>query len=218
MSQTNINSIQNPVLKMYLFEETLSDINDDIPLDIVYDVFWKAGLIPMILEVKDVKSLEHVLQVITLLKSLGFTRRYFLETHDQNVKPYLRYYKTLTYFVTVDDVARKLPSFLLDYVKINVTDSFSLSLMAIQDSDLFFQKLITANEFMDMSLGKYSFKSVDNHLAQREPGVEDAKLILSDAVMIKMKEEVDCKSDMSCSSDYKSQRRGLRGLNPELFC
>ncbi|CAG9770977.1 unnamed protein product [Ceutorhynchus assimilis] len=220
LDQSTIKKITNPVLKMYLFEETLSDIEDDVPIDLVYDFFWKAGLIPLLLEVKDIKEQEHVLNVISLLKSLGLIRRYLLMT--SNIKTSLRYYRTLDFFVNVDDIANKLPSIVFDKVKIQITDNFSLSLKTIQESDTFFQRTIRAHEFFDMSLGRYSFKPFGNSLA-RKIG-QDTQLVLKHETMIKLKEEIESLDEIKMVL-LKYENKGdegdivqfLHGVKPNLF-
>lgn len=222
LNQKSIENIHNHVLKMYLFEETLEyDIDDDIPLEIAYDFFWKAGLIPLLLHVDDLKHKEHVLNVIVLLKSFGLVRRYFVVTpEDHDIKASLRYYKTLNFFVHVDDVADKLPPFTLDDVKINATDKFSLTLRTIQNSDRFFLKTITAHEFFDMSLGRYNFKPFGNHLATHRGG-EDTQLVLGDDTMSQLKEEIDSKDEMKMvllKYETHETKQYLRGVRPNLFC
>lgn len=222
LGQNTIQKIQNPILKMYLFEETVGELHDNIPLDVVYDFFWKAGLTPLVLQVKNLEEQNQVLDIISIVKTLGLTRRYLLITPDKDIKNSLRYHtKSLTFFTTLDDIARKLSDSMLNDVKINVTEKFSLSLRDIQQSDRFFQKTVTAHEFFDMSLGKYSFKSFGNNLARKDG--KTSQLVLDDDVLKRLKEEIDYKEEKKglLLSQNESQIDGmpmlLRNIKPNLF-
>ncbi|XP_050301302.1 uncharacterized protein LOC126739590 isoform X2 [Anthonomus grandis grandis] len=217
--QETITNIQNPVLKMYLFEETMGEIMEDVPLDLVYDFFWKAGLVPLLLKIEDLKDQEYILNIINLLKSAGLTRRFFLMTPDKNIRATVKYYKNLTFFNTLDDIAGKLPVNLLDKIKINVTDQFSISLKEIQGSDPFFKKTIGAQEFLDMSLGRYSFKSCHNNLAIRNR--QESQLVLEDDLMEKLRKEVELKDELKMALikplENIGQSHFLKGIRPNLF-
>lgn len=219
LGQNTIQKLQNPILKMYLFEETVDKLHDNIPLDVVYDFFWKAGLTPLILQFKNLEEQYQVLDILSMVKTLGLTRRYLLITPDQDIKNSLRYHisKGLTFFITLDDIARKLSDSMLNDVKINVTEKFSLSLRDIQQSDKFFQKTVTAHEFFDMSLGNYSFKSFGNNLAKKDG--KTSQIVLVDNVLKRLKEEIDFKDEKK--GIWFGQKDGmpisLRDIDPNLF-
>jgi len=216
--QDPIRKLKNPILKMYLFEETLGELYHNIPLDVAYDFFWKAGLTPLILQVKNLEEQCQVLDIISMVKSLGLTRRYLLITPDQDIKNYLRYHiKSLTFFITLDDIAPKLSDSMLNDVKINVSEKFSLSLRDIQQSDRFFQKTVTAHEFFDMSLGCFSFKSFGNNLARKDG--KASPIVLDDDVLKRLKEEIDFKDEKKgiWFSQKDGRPKSLRDIDPNLF-
>ncbi|XP_066250606.1 uncharacterized protein [Euwallacea similis] len=221
LGQNTIQRITNSVLKMYLFEETLGELHDHVPLDVVYDFFWKAGLMPLLLEVKDLKEQQRVLHVVSMVKSLGITRRYFLITPVEDIKTSLRYYvKTVSFFVNLSNLISKLPLKVFKMIAINITDSFSISLLDILVCDEFFQNSVTAQEFYDMSLGNYSFKSFNNSLARNHGNV--TQLVLDDKMLMTLKKELNVKDEVNqpflfLYDDDSQVEKILRGINPNLF-
>ncbi|XP_066156728.1 uncharacterized protein [Euwallacea fornicatus] len=221
LGQNTIRRITNSILKMYLFEETLEELHDHVPLDVVYDFFWKAGLMPLLLEVKDLKEQDRVLHIVSVIKSLGITRRYLLITPVEDIKTSLRYYvKNVSFFVNLSDLVLNKLANVLEMVKIETVGGFFISLLNIQKSDKFFQNSITAQEFYDMSLGNYSFKPFNNSLARNHGNV--TQLVLDEAILVSLKSLLDIqdKIDHSVPFEYDKNNqvgRILRGINPNLF-
>ncbi|KAL1517399.1 hypothetical protein ABEB36_001166 [Hypothenemus hampei] len=213
----NFQKMEKSILKMYMFEETVGKSKDVIPLDVTYTFFWKAGLMPLLLEIQDEEQQEQALQVISLLKSLGLTRSYLVITQVEDLQHSLRYLDSkLTFFVTLDDIIHKIPRHLLEDIKINVTETFSLNLKTIQSSDIFFQKSIDAREFFDMSLGRYSFKPVNNQLAKQKGQV--VQMVLDEEIMEKLKLEVGSKQERMIMFNESDNNHFLKGVRPNLFC
>lgn len=211
--------IKNSITRSYLIEDTLRDSDNEIPLDKLYLIFWKSGLMPLVLQVYNNKDQEHVLQVISVLKICGLTRRYFVRSSDANVQTSV---KQLSLFIKLDDISEKLDLEILSSVRIGVTDNFSISLAEIDRSDAFFKKTISANEFFDMTLGKYVFKAYSNGASQQQDD-EHTKLVLGVELMVRLKHEIESRSEVN-NVFARERSRGdgfdhnwLRGVDPNLF-
>ncbi|XP_060534847.1 uncharacterized protein LOC132707150 isoform X2 [Cylas formicarius] len=212
ITAANLDGIKNPVLKMFLFEETSGNPIDDIPLDTIYVMFWKAGLLPLMLQAEDAKSQHFILSVVEFVKSMNVDRRYLLKSYDRDVKKFVKPFKTLKFFIHLDDLT-EMPSAIFNHLKIFVSEHFEISLKTIKENDVYFQKSLTTNEFFDICVGKYSFKPLDNVLKTHEAA--EIKLILDDALMFKLRDEISPKKNILFHVSDESQ--WLRGVNPNIF-
>ncbi|XP_019765023.2 uncharacterized protein LOC109540923 isoform X2 [Dendroctonus ponderosae] len=194
VDQITIENIKNPVLKMYLFEETLQESLDHIPLNVAYDLFWKSGLVPFLLEVKDLQEQEFVLTTISVLKSQGLSRKYLLMTPVQGIQNSVRHYKSLHFFCNANDLVKKMPLIFFDLTKIYVIDNFGLTLNAIRQSDPFFAKCVSTHEFFDMSLGNYSFKAFPNTLTKVDGHITE--LVLNDDTIKNLRNKIDAMDEI----------------------
>lgn len=218
VDQLTIENIKNPILKMYLFEETLQESLDHIPLNVAYDLFWKSGLVPYVLEVKDFQEQEFVLNTITLLKSQGLSRKYLLMTSVQDIQNSVRHYKSLNFFCNANDLFQKMPSNFFELTKINIPDSFGLTLNAIRQSDQFFAKCVNTHEFFDMSLGNYSFKAFPNTLTKVDGHITE--LVLNDDTIKKLRNKIDAKDETNIGLIKRTKDNPqpcLRGIRPNLL-
>ncbi|XP_030758864.1 uncharacterized protein LOC115884435 isoform X2 [Sitophilus oryzae] len=197
-------------LAMYLFEETIGIDFEHVPLDVVYRAFWKAGLIPLILHAEQNDDQEFIMQVITVLKGLGLTRKYMLKMPDANIENLTKTYKYLTCFVNLDDVIQKFPKGLLSELKIGISEEYSLDLSVIQENDKYFSKKITPNEYFDLTLGKYSFKECFDVQSEKEP---EWKLVLNDELIEHLKQQIGLQEDYF----HERENGWIRGINPELL-
>ncbi|XP_030757678.1 uncharacterized protein LOC115883454 [Sitophilus oryzae] len=193
-------------LAMYLFEETIGITFKHVPLDVVYRAFWKAGLIPLILQAEQNDDQEFIMQVITVLKGLGLARKYMLKMPDSNIENLTKKYKYLTYFVNLDDVIENFPKGLLSELKIGVSEKYSLDFSVIQENDKYFSKKITPNEYFDLILGNYTFKKCSYIQSDKEP---EWKLVLNDQLIKQLEQHIGLE-------EYQ-QNGWLCGINPKLF-
>lgn len=217
-SASDIQRIRNSVLRDYVAEEAQRDVagnSDDDKLVIaaekLYPIFWKVGLIPLLLQVP-ARDQEYVLQTIEKLNDLGLTRRYFLKTCGAHIKSLVDDYKNLSFFVSSDDVLSKLPLALIDQVKISVSNSLTFSLKTIKETDDRFERSILANDFFDMVLGKYSFRPATAYR------VTELKLVLNEERMNTLREEMEAKIEYGRASRPQTGTKPcFQGIDSNLF-
>lgn len=210
LKKDTLDNIGEPI-KSYFFEVAHKYINDDIPLHLVYNVFWKAGRIPLLMSLEGQEEAKgFILDVILFMKKMGVHKKFLIKSADLNMN---RYKENLRIFTSLDDVKYLID---LNEVKIRVSDSFQLSLGTIQISDPFFLKWITPNVFFDISVGKYSLKPT--YSPKRVYNKKDVlKIILNDDVKDELERHLYPERDVSEVDSRNFGEYRLRGISPGIL-
>ncbi|XP_050301945.1 uncharacterized protein LOC126740097 isoform X2 [Anthonomus grandis grandis] len=206
-----IRKMKDSALKFYISDEVGTDNSSNISLNNLYLIFWKAGLMPLILNVDDKPSQKYVFQVINLLKTRGLIRRYLINTNDENIRLSAKSWKNLSFFINLGDIANKLDQNLMDSVKIKILN-YNISLGKIRSTDPFFQNSIFPYEFFEMILSKYQLKIDTYHVGQKE--VVD-KLVLNHKLILDILQLIR-NNDVNIVDDNVPIKM-LRDINPNLF-
>ncbi|XP_018563910.1 uncharacterized protein LOC108905512 [Anoplophora glabripennis] len=210
LKHDTLHQVGDPI-KSYFFEVVRENVYDDIPLHLVYNVFWKAGKIPLLMSSeKEEEAKGFILDVIMLMKKMGVHKKFLIKSANLNLN---RYKETLKIFTCLDDVKEFVD---WNEVKIRVSDSFELSLSEIQNSDPFFSKWVTPNMFFDIAVGKYSLKpSYSPKKLHRKKDI--LKLILSDDVKDNLEYQLYPEIDISETDSRDSNESRLRGVDPHIL-
>lgn len=195
--------------KSYFFEVAYKCMNDDIPLHLVYNVFWKAGKIPLLMSSENQEDVKgFILDVILFMKKRKVHKKFLIKSADLNLN---RFKDNLKIFTCLNDVKDLIN---MDEVKIRVSDTFQLSLSTIISSDPFFCKWITPNVFFDISVGKYSLKP--SYSPKKVYNKKDVlKIILSDNVKDELERQLYPRNDEVDSGNVRETR--LRGICPGIL-
>ncbi|CAG9770981.1 unnamed protein product [Ceutorhynchus assimilis] len=205
-SNDEVKHLIDPILRGHVYEETKKDLENTIPLERVYLMFWKAGLMPLMLEVTNKLDQDYVFRVINELKSVGLTRRYLIKTNQNTLQ--LNVFKFLDFFINLGNISKKLGPNILANVTIRLTNELRLSLAAIEEWDVLFKNTVTPEEFFHMALGNYSFRPYNGVKEEHT----NSKLVLEKNLMEILKKEVESTNHLATNNEI-----WLRGVNPDWF-
>ncbi|KAJ8927373.1 hypothetical protein NQ314_020148 [Rhamnusium bicolor] len=208
-NQSVLDSIKDPI-KSYLFEVVQNRLMDDIPLHLVYVIFWKAGKIPLLLSSENQEDRKgFILDIILFMKQMGVNKKFLLKSADLNLT---RYKGNLKIFTCLDDIKYLVN---LDELNIRVSDTFNLSLSILHSNDPFFFKWVNSNIFFDIALGKYSLKA--SYYTNRKQKNDDLKIILSDEVKEQLENSLYAQNGLLRLNSKKYKTDRLRDIDPCLF-
>ncbi|KAJ8921834.1 hypothetical protein NQ315_008466 [Exocentrus adspersus] len=210
LSKDALRDLVDPI-KSYFFEVVQDRLYDDIPLALIYNVFWKAGRIPLLMNTEDREEAKgFILDVILFMKQMGVHKKFLIKSADVNVN---RNKGNVRIFTCLDDVKDLIH---LDEVTVRVSESLQLPLGMIHSTDPFFCKWVTPNIFFDMAVGKYSLKP--SYVLKKTQSKGDVlKIILNDEIKDQVERHLYPEVNLSEVDAANCTDDRLRGVHPSIL-